>query len=119
MFEDIVVAFEDAVGEPVVAQELPQVLERVEFRRSERQRQRQRQLGDVVGNFEPGGGVPSCLIEDDNSVRAGVCCEADLGETRTHRMRGGPGHDKACAFAFLRADGAEHIARGHALVMRR
>ena len=52
-------------------------------------------------------------------MRAGVYCEADLGEMRTHRMRVGPGHDKACAFAFLRADGAEDIGRGRALVMRR
>ena len=30
---------------------------------------------------------PACPVEDDNAVRAGVYCEADLGEMRTHRMR--------------------------------
>jgi hypothetical protein len=46
MIEDIVVGFEDAVRQPVVAYELPDVLDRVEFGAFGRQRQQ----GDVAGN---------------------------------------------------------------------
>ena len=115
VIEDVFVALEDAVREPVVAHELPDVLDRVEFRRSGRERHQ----GDVAGDFELGGGVPSCPVEDDNAVRAGVYCEADLGEMGVHGVRVGPGHDKACRLAFLRADRSEDIGRGRALVLGR
>ena len=42
--DDIYVGFKDAVGKPVVAHELPDVFDRVEFGRS----WRQRQYSDVV-----------------------------------------------------------------------
>ena len=38
MIDDIVIGFEDAVGEPVVAHELPDILHRVQFGTSARQR---------------------------------------------------------------------------------
>ena len=53
VIEDVVVVSEDAVGEPVVAQELPDVPDRVEFRRSGRERQQ----GGVVGDLERRGGM--------------------------------------------------------------
>jgi hypothetical protein len=34
VIDDIVMGFEDAVGEPVVAHELPDILDRVQFRTS-------------------------------------------------------------------------------------
>ncbi len=34
MTDDIVMGFEDAVGEPVVVHELPEILDRVQFRTS-------------------------------------------------------------------------------------
>jgi hypothetical protein len=40
VIEDVVVGAEDAVGEPVVADELPDVFDRVEFGRFGRQRSR-------------------------------------------------------------------------------
>ncbi len=46
MVDEIVVGFEDAVGEPVVAHELPDVFDRVELRRFGRQGEN----GDVGGN---------------------------------------------------------------------
>ena len=42
--DDVVVGFEDPVRQPVVAEELPDVLDRVQFRRPGRERQQ----GDVV-----------------------------------------------------------------------
>ena len=45
---DLVVGFEDAVGEPVGAQELPDVFDRVEFRRARRQQDQGQVLRDVI-----------------------------------------------------------------------
>src|SRR5271165_2720312 len=89
---DVVVAFEHAVGEPVVAQELPDVLGRVEFGAFGRQRQ----YGDVFGNVELGGRVPAGLIEHQHGVGTG---------------RG--------ALAVLGRDRAEDVSRGGALVLGR
>ena len=44
--EDIVVGLEDPVGEPVIAQELPDVFDRVELGRAARQRQQRHVGGD-------------------------------------------------------------------------
>ena len=46
MVDEIIVGFEDAIGEPVVAHELPDILDRIEFRRFRRQGEN----GDVGGN---------------------------------------------------------------------
>ena len=46
VIDDIVVGFEDAVREPVVAHVLPDIFDRVEFRAFRRQRDN----GDVGGN---------------------------------------------------------------------
>jgi hypothetical protein len=44
VIEDVLVGVEDAVGEPIFAQELPDVFDWVQFRRPRRQRQQR----DVV-----------------------------------------------------------------------
>ncbi len=59
VFNDVVVGCEDAVGQPVVSHELPDVLDRVELGRARRQRQQ----GHVVGHIELCGHVPAGLIE--------------------------------------------------------
>lgn len=64
MGDDVVVALEDAIGEVVVAQELPDVLDRVEFRGARRQWQE----SDVVRNDERPGEMPARLVEDENGV---------------------------------------------------
>ncbi len=66
MVEDVVVGFEDAVREPVIAHELPDVLDRIELGRFRRQRQER----DVVWDGKPLRDMPSRLIEDEDSVRA-------------------------------------------------
>ena len=67
MIEDVVVALEGAVREPVVADELPDVFDGVEFGRAGRERHQ----GDIAGDFEGGGRMPSRLIEHDESMGAG------------------------------------------------
>ena len=76
MIDDVVVGCEDAVGKPVVAHELPDVLDRV-------------QLGtfgwqsddaDVGGNVELAGHVPTGLIHHHGCVSAGGDGERYLRE---------------------------------------
>src|SRR6202043_2662423 len=67
MVEDVVVGFEDAVREPIVAHELPDVLDRIELGRFRRQRQER----DVVWDGKPLRDMPSRLIKKKDGVRAG------------------------------------------------
>ena len=62
--EDIVVGCEDSVREPVVADELPDVLDRVELGRPGRQRQE----SDIFGNLEILGAMPTGLVEQDDAM---------------------------------------------------
>jgi hypothetical protein len=66
MVEDVVVGFEDAVRGPIVAHELPDVLDRIELGRFRRQRQER----DVVWD-KPLRDMPSRLIKKKDGVRAG------------------------------------------------
>jgi hypothetical protein len=52
MGDDVVIAGEDPVGEPVIADELQDFLLRIEFRRARRQRQ-QRHVGTIARNSRP------------------------------------------------------------------
>lgn len=65
--DEIVVGVEDAVRQPVVTHELPDVLDRVQlvaFRRKRHQR-------DVGRHDEMAGQVPTSLIEEENGMLAG------------------------------------------------
>ena len=73
MVEDVVVGFEDAVRQPVVAHELPDVLDRVELGAFRRQRQQ----GDVGGDDQPCREMPARLIEDQHGMGPGAT-EADI-----------------------------------------
>ena len=63
---DGVVVFEDGVREPVLAEILPDVLDRFQFRGAGRQEDRR----DVVGHVEFARRVPSGSVEDENGVGA-------------------------------------------------
>ena len=65
--EDVGIGFEDAVAEPVVAQELLEVLDRVEFGRAGWKGQQ----GDVVRHGQRLGGVPAGPIEQEHGVGTG------------------------------------------------
>ena len=62
MVDDVVMGFKDAVGEPVVSQELPDVFGGIEFRAFGRQRQN----GDVGGKVELVRHMPAGLIEQQH-----------------------------------------------------
>ena len=76
MIDDVRVVPEDAAGEAVVPQELPEVLDRIELRGLGRQRQE----GDVGRRLEGLGGVPPGLVEQQDRVMAGLDPGADLGQ---------------------------------------
>jgi hypothetical protein len=62
--DDIVVAEEDAVGEPVVAQKLPDVFGRVEFGTFGREGDER----EIAGDVELAGRMPTRLIEKQDGV---------------------------------------------------
>ena len=115
MIEDVVVVLEDTVGEPVFAHELPDVFDRIEFGRAGRERHE----GDVGGDFEGQGGMPSGPVEHDDGMGAGFDGAADLGKMGVQRVRVGVGHDEAGGLAPVRADGAEDIGGRRPLVLGR
>ena len=115
MVEDVVVGCEDAVGQPVVAHELPDILDRIEFRRSGRQRQQ----GDVVGDDQPVGHVPASLIEHDKGMSTRIDRTGDLVEVELHGCGVAPRQDEARALALRGTDGTEDIGRFGTLVVRR
>src|SRR5665647_1584398 len=113
--DDVVVGREDPVREPVVAHELPDILDRVQFWGSGRQEQQ----GYVVGQLELGRDVPACLVEDQDGVGAGIDGPTDLFQVLVHGLGIAVGQDEAGAFAFLGTDGAEDIGPQRALIVWR
>jgi hypothetical protein len=112
MVDEVVVGFEDAIGEPIVPDELPDVFHGVElwaFRR-------QRDDGDVVGHNEACRQVPAGLIDQKHSVGTRRDRSRDLKEMQVHRFGIAGRHDKGRALALLWADGSEDIGRSGALI---
>ena len=114
MVDDVVVGFEDAVRQPVVAHELPDVLDRVQLRASGRKRQQ----CDVGWDDQVTRTVPSGLVEQDDGMRTRRDMEGDLFQMHAHRFAVAAGHDDAGGFPLGRADGTEDPGRGAALVLR-
>ncbi len=114
MVDDVVVGGEDAVGEPVVAHELPNILNRV-------------QLGafgwqgddaDVAGYDELAGRMPSRLIHQHDRVSAGGDHERDLGQMQGHRFGIAKRKYQPRALAMFGADRAKDIDRFRPLILR-
>ena len=103
---DLILGLEDAVGEPVAAQELPDVLDRIELRGAWRQMQE----CDVGWDGEPGGGMPSGLIQNDDRF-GGVArrfAQASPGMRSRPDANAWPGRCRAAGRAWrgrLRGDG--------------
>ena len=113
MVDDVVVVAEDAIGQPVVAHELPDVFHDVELRAFRRQGQQ----GDVVWHGNVAGEMPPGLIEQQHGVLAGADHVADLGQVQVHRRGVAEGQDERRSLAVLWADGAEDVGRRVALVL--
>jgi hypothetical protein len=110
--EQVVMGCEDPVGEPVVAHELPEVLDRVQFGTFGRQRHE----SDVGGHGEVMRQVPSRLVEDDDGVPTWADLCGNLGQVQGHGFGVAGGQDEGRTLSLLRTDGAEDVGRGGALV---
>ena len=78
--DDVFVGVVDPCIEKVVPEELEEIFDRVQFWLIGRQEEE----GDVVGEIEIMGGMPSCLIEDDDGMGAGRDLGADFVEMQVH-----------------------------------
>jgi len=100
VIENGAVGGEHPVGEPVVAQELPKVLDRVQFRAFGRQWQED----DVGGHAELVRQVPFRLIEQQHGVRSRRYRLGDLGQMQVHRGAVAARQDEGRTLALLRAN---------------
>jgi hypothetical protein len=110
--DEIIVGFEDTVGEPVVAHELPDVLDRIELGAFRRQREN----GDVGRNDQSHRQVPSGLIDQEDSMGSWCDHPGDLREVQVHRLGVAGRQNQGRALALLWADCAEDVGGGGALV---
>src|SRR5262249_9687744 len=114
MVDEIVVGFEDAVGEPVVAHELPDVLDRVELWAL----RRQQNAGDIGRHEDAGGPVPAGWSVQEGGVGSGRDGCGDPGEVPAHRLGVAGRHDQGCTLALLRAGCPEDVGGSGPLVPR-
>jgi hypothetical protein len=112
--DDVFVGSEDPVGKPVVAHELPDVLDRVQLGTFGRQSDD----ADVGGNVELAGHVPTGLIHQHGRVSAGGDGERYLREMQRHGLGIAEGQDQTGALAEFRADRTEDVGRFRPLVLR-
>jgi hypothetical protein len=105
VIDDVVVGFEDAVRQPVVAHELPDVFGRVQLRAFGRQRDK----GDVGGDGQLGGRVPAWLVEQENRMFSGGDGFADFLKMQVHRRCVAEGQNETGALALVGADRAKDI----------
>jgi len=80
--DDVVVGCEDAVGEPVVAHELPDVFDRVQLGALGRQRDD----ADIGGDIELSSHVPTGLVYEHDSVGARRDGEGYLDQMQQHGL---------------------------------
>ena len=110
--ENILVGEEHAVGEPVVADELPDVLDRVEFGALRRQWHER----DVGRYGELVRQVPSRLVDEECGVATGGDGGGDLGQVQVHRLGIASGQDERRSFAKRGTDGPEDVGGSCALI---
>ena len=99
------IVVENADGEPVGAEELPDVLDGVQFGSVGRQLEE----GDVRRHDQLAAAVPACAVEHKHRVRAGRHGAGDLSEMGVHRLGVGKGQHEAGRRAAGRADGTEDV----------
>ena len=105
MVDDIVVGREDAVRQPVLAHEEPEIFDRVKLRRFRREGQDR----DVVRHDEIVGHVPSRLVHDEDGMRIIGNIMGYFCKMLVHGVSITPGHHESGSLAELGADGTEDI----------
>ena len=105
MVDEVVVGAEDPVRQPIVAQELPDVFDRVQLRAFWGQRHDR----DGGRHDEMARQVPSGLVQEENCMLAGRNLGRDLGQVQGHRLGVATGQDERCTFAVVRAYSSEDV----------
>lgn len=114
MIDDLVVGFEDAVGEPIIPHELPDIFDWIELWTFGWQRDD----ADIPGYDERGGHMPPGLIHEQHGMGARRHGSSDFGKMQVHRVGIAERQDKPCAFAQCRADRSKDVGRCGSLIMR-
>ena len=112
VIDEIIVAGEYPVGEPIVADELPNVFLRVELRAFGRQGDD----ADVGWHDELRRHVPSGLIEQQRGMTTWSDFGGDGSELMVHRVGVAPGKDQTDRLALRGTDGAEDVGGSGALI---
>ena len=115
VIDDVDVAGEDTVRQPVVPHELPDVLHHVQLGTLRRQRQQR----DVVRHRDLIREVPSGLVEQQHRMAARFHHGGDLSQVQAHRRAVAERQDERRAFTLPGTDRAEDVGRCRALVLRR
>jgi hypothetical protein len=111
--DDSFVGGVNLIAEVVLAQVLPNVFSRVEFRRIRRQVQQ----AEVIGNKPIATGpVPAGTVENKHGMRTGTNLQADLLQMQLHRPGIGLGQHQCGAMIALGAHGTEDIGPLVALI---
>jgi hypothetical protein len=112
--DDVFVTTENAIGQPVVAHELPDVFLGVELGAFGGKRDD----GDVAGNDQIGRQMPSGLVEQE----CGMSTRLDLGgngfQMKVHCLRVAPGQDQSDSLASLGTDCAKDVGGRGTLILR-
>jgi hypothetical protein len=111
--DNVLMRLEHTVGQPVVAHELPDVLDRVQFRRLRRQRHQ----GDVRRHCQPGRHVPSGLVQQQHGMPAGFHRAGQLGKVQAHRLDVAARQYKPGRLAQPGADRTEDVAGRGPLIL--
>jgi hypothetical protein len=114
MIEDGVIGIEDAIGQPVVAHELPDFFDRVEFGALGRQRQD----GDARRHDQLAGEISACLVHQQDRVCTGCDGLGDLGQMQAHRSRSAALQDESGPLAVSGTDRTKDSGGGGALILR-
>jgi hypothetical protein len=105
---------EHAARQPVLAQKMPDVLNRVQFGRSGGQ-QHQR---EVVWHDEVLGAVPSGPVHQHDPMGSGSHGLRDFRQVQAHGLRVASGQHQGRALTLLRADRPEDVDRACPLIVR-
>ena len=95
MIYDLVIGFKDAVGEPIVPHELPDVFDRIELWAFGWQRDD----ADILGYDERGGHVPPGLIHEEYGMGTQRDGSSDFCKMLVHCVGIAERQDKPCTLA--------------------
>jgi len=114
MIDDVVVAFEDPVREPVVPHILPNVFDRIEFWRFGGQRDERH----VFGHVQLCGDVPTGLINEQHRMGSRLNLKRDRLQMQFHGLGVAKWQNETGRLSERGADRSEDIGGGGSLILQ-